>query len=280
MVYSHAILVLRKTNKRILYIKEARKKMTRDEAIEKAKKLLRLATSDNVHEAALAAQRAQEILDRFELTSAMLDAETQEETIEDSSVKGDFLDRCKGKQLQTWKAYLSAVIAGANGCRTFVRWEWNHAQNRQVATLHIVGRPGDAAKVRHLYMFLAHEVERLCLRDGRGNGKTWRNQYRLGVVDTIKGILKKGQEQTVKSMKSEYENNPMALVKLDQAIAKLEHKQAEVDSWMDNNRDMKTRSAPRVYSDPGAREHGRKAGREINLTAGSRLINAAKKMIS
>jgi hypothetical protein len=253
--------------------------MTRDEAIEKAKKLLRLAESDNVHEAALAAQRAQEILDRYELTATVLDQE-EVESIEDFSVKGAFLDRCKGKQLATWKSYLSAVIAKANGCRTFVRWEQNYLNRQANATLHIVGRPSDAEKVRYLYRFLAAEVERLCQRDGKGCGKTWRNQFRLGVVDTVKTRLYEGQQATVAAMRTEYAANPQALVKLDVAVAKLDGRLSAVDDWMQANLTMKPRTAPRFFADPGARNRGRKAGKEIQISGAKGMLQSAKRMFS
>jgi len=54
--------------------------MNRAEAMQIAIKLLRLATSDNPHETVLAPQRAQEILDRFEITQGMLeDSQTSHE---------------------------------------------------------------------------------------------------------------------------------------------------------------------------------------------------------
>jgi len=46
--------------------------MTYDEAIQKAAKLLRLANSSNPHEAALAAARAQEIMDRYQIDHASI----------------------------------------------------------------------------------------------------------------------------------------------------------------------------------------------------------------
>jgi hypothetical protein len=69
---------------------------------------------------------------------------------------------------------------------------------------------------------LAKEVERLCLREGKGCCKTWRNQFRLGVVDTIREKLYAGQRETVQSMRKEYKGNSLALVKLDQVVAKFD----------------------------------------------------------
>lgn len=254
--------------------------MTRDEAMQKAIKLLRLAQSDNAHEAALAASTAQAILDKYELTAGMLDQNNNEpdEEIQDFGDRGAPLETC-GKQLAAWKSYLSFVIAKVNGCRTYSRGEWSVAQGRAVTHLHVVGRASDAEKVRYVYSFLAKEVERLCLREGRGCGKTWRNQFRLGVVDTIREKLYEGQRETVQAMKKEYGGNSLALVKLDQVVAKFEAKGTDVDKWMDKNMKMGKKQSHPVYSDPGARSAGRKAGKEIQVSGARGSLPSAKTMI-
>lgn len=55
--------------------------MTRPEAISRAKKLRRLATSDNVHEAKLAADRAWDLIGRFQITEAELAEQTTTGTV-------------------------------------------------------------------------------------------------------------------------------------------------------------------------------------------------------
>lgn len=261
--------------------------MTRDEAIQKAIKLLRLAKSDNPHEAALAAQRAQEIMDRYEVNQFMLDDDNEEpvEPIKDFSENGEYLDRCKGKQLATWKNYLSAVVANANGCKTFIRWEWvvypsALERGKYVATLHIVGRTSDAQKVRYIYAFLVKEVNRLVERDGKKRGKTWRNNFRLGVVDTIKKALKEGQQHLATELKKENSGNPMALVKLNNALVRLADREKEVAEWMKDNLDMRKGHQVNYTSDAYARQAGQRAGKEIDLQRDDKALNPAKKMIS
>ena len=252
--------------------------MNRDEAIQKAIKLLRLSKSDNPHEAALAAQRAQEILDRYEISQFMLDGTIADENIQDFSHTGEYLEQCKGKQLQTWKSYLSAVVATANGCKTFVRWEWDIKKDKNVATLHLVGRVSDAQKVRYLYAFLTNEVNRLTERDGRKKGKSWRNNFRLGVVDTVKKALREGQQKLATDLRTENRGSVMALVRVDQAIAKLYERSNEVNKWMQDHLDMREKQAPKIFFDPRARAAGQQAGKEINLRS-KKSLNPAKKML-
>jgi hypothetical protein len=256
-------------------LKEA--KMNRDEAIQKVIKLLSLSKSDNPHEAALAAQRAQEILDRYEISQFMLDG-TITEDIQDFSKQGEYLEKCKGKQLQTWKSYLSAVVSTANGCKTFVRWEWDVKKQKEIAMLHLVGRCSDAQKVRYLYAFLTNEVNRLTDRDGKKKGKSWRNNFRLGVVDTVKKALREGKQKLATDLHRENKNSSTALIRVDQAIAKLYERSNEVNKWMQDHLDMKEKAPPKIFFDPRARAAGQQAGKEINLHT-KKSLNPAKKML-
>ena len=56
--------------------------MNIDQAIDRARKLFALSTSDNPHEAASAAAKAQEILDRHDISQAMLEADADDDTDE------------------------------------------------------------------------------------------------------------------------------------------------------------------------------------------------------
>lgn len=84
--------------------------MTHQEAVAKVVKLLRLATSSNPNEAALAASRAQEIMDRFKIEgiTASFDTQTQsKEPIMD--FKADLLDASSSK-IDTWRSWLAVAI--------------------------------------------------------------------------------------------------------------------------------------------------------------------------
>jgi hypothetical protein len=96
--------------------------MTHQQAIEKAVKLLRLAQSCNPHEAALAASRAQEIMDRHKLEGLSAEYNTDalnrkpEEPIRD--FKADLMD--PGTQSETWKGRLAATVAAVNECKVYL----------------------------------------------------------------------------------------------------------------------------------------------------------------
>ncbi len=248
--------------------------MTREQAIEKVKKLLSLATSNNPHEAALAARRAQEILIRYELTASMLDVD-DESAVTSTAVDGVGLDTCDGPRVSTWRSYLSATVANANGCRTFVRLEWHYPSVTQTATIHIVGRPQDADKVRYLYVWVAREINRLLKKYGHRKGKTWRNNFRIGVIDAVKKKLNNTQRRVVEKMRQKHQDNPLALIKLDHAVARLDQRLSDADAYIAEHLDLTEKKPPKSASDPLARALGRHLGKQIDLSLPANALPTA-----
>lgn len=239
--------------------------MNIDEAIQKAQKLLRLSHSDNVNESAAALRAAQEILTRYEITQSMLAAdqgEEDEEEIEDFAKKGAPLDEDSPFNLQSWRERLAGAISRANSCRIYI------SSTHSKKTIEIVGRPSDVDKVRYLFQYFKNETERLCNRDGKGCGTTWRNNYRHGVVDTLSEALDAARKSVEQNLLEEARatNSSTALVRVETAIAKFENKTKEVDDWLEENLKLKSgRSTPMAYNN-FARQQGQIAGKEIKLT--------------
>lgn len=239
--------------------------MTHDEAIDKVAKLLRLAKSDNPHEAALAASRAQEIMDRHKITSIVSEITGQAEP--DEPIKdfcADPLEPGIGR-LASWKPRLLGAIARANQTRIYLLRSGGMA---------LVGRASDAQTVRYLYGWLKREVDKLTLRDCKGFGHTYANNYRLGVVDTIREKLAAQRKETQAAMQQEASAQPntFALVLVNNAIAKIEQRAQSVDKWVEANLRLSKGSSSRYTPNSGARDAGRKAGQSISLTRSSGAI--------
>ena len=81
--------------------------MTRDEAIEKIKKCMALASSPEAHEAAAALRQAQKLMSQFELSE--LDV-----TLADVSEQSQ---RARNVVLVVWESALASMVASAFGCR-------------------------------------------------------------------------------------------------------------------------------------------------------------------
>lgn len=148
--------------------------------IEKIRKLQALAGSANVHEAALAATRVQEILFRYELD---LD---QVESSAESEYEGQhvFLDA-----RAVWKGRLFSVVAEAHFCRAF-------GVVGVPRKVFIVGEDPDIQVAVAQYEFLRSEIERLGTFEHRAykdetpdwkqvHPRTWRNSFFHGAVETI-----------------------------------------------------------------------------------------------
>ena len=248
--------------------------MTIDQAIDKIRKLLALATSDNPHEAAQAAARAQEILDRYEINRAMLaiDAGDVEldEPIENFATKDAPLDAAKA--VATWKGCLSRVLAEVNQCRVYT------SRNDNGRTIEIVGRAGNVQKVRYLYAYLVHEIERLCARDGRGCGRTWRNNYRHGVIDTVAKALRAARAHAADELRREVGANARALMRVDQALARIDAHSRALDRWCSSNLNLRAASHS-ARSNKSAHQRGQEAGHEIKINGARGALEAGRRQI-
>lgn len=252
--------------------------MGRDEAVALAAKLLRLARSDNPNEAALAAARAQEVIDKYKLSQLAVeqsDSGTGPAPEPDEPIR-DFdsspLDAW-GANYCRWRISLASFVARANQCRIYM----SHRGGK--AGIFIIGRASDAETVRYLYAWIVREVDRLADRDGAGNGKTWRNNFRLGVCDTVGKRLQEQRRATEQAFMRDAETESdipreRALVLASTAIQKLQRRSVEVDRWMAQNvRGMRNYSMGGAAGDYGARMAGREAGKSIALTGPRNLLS-------
>lgn len=249
------------------------KHMTHAEAVAKAVKFLRLAQSDNVNEAALAAARAQEIIDRYKLVGidAALDAGTPPEPDEPIQEFSRAPMEAEGSGI--WRGRLAVEIARANQCKVY-------RSGAHGGAYIIVGRPSDAEAVRYLYAVLVREVDRITDREGKGCGKTWRNNFRLGMVDTIGDRLRAQFESTQQKLREEALGvGGGAIVKVDKAIARFKQKTAEVEAFYEGiSKGFRKRYSRSVY-DGEAREAGRKAGHEVSLGGAKGSLGAGRKAL-
>lgn len=244
--------------------------MNHTEALEKVKKLLRLAQSTNQHEAALAASRAQEIIDRYKIEKFALEYEEIEkpdEPIKDFGV--DPIDNTTA----TWKYRLAHVLAQVNQCKVYA--DINEKRDR---TLNLIGRPSDVATVRYLYSWLAREVDRLADKHCLGCGRTYYNNFRNGCVDTIGERLKEQRKQTAAAVKAEAPN-PHALMVIESALANQEKHMAEVQRWAQTHMRLQTSTRSAGRSDMSARLAGRQAGHSINLNPAAGKLHSTRKAL-
>lgn len=229
-------------------------------AMEKAAKLLRLAQSDNPHEAALAAARAQEIIDRYRLNAAAIANAAEDhnpgQAPDDAEEIRNYADDPLSADGGTWKALLAQAIADGNQCKIYTCG----------GAVCIIGRASDVEIVRPFFERIAAEVERLAAIHCKGNGRTYWNNFRLGCVDTIRHRLRESARATVEAVKSEAiaAGGQSALVVVQNSLARVERRKEAVEAWARSNMRLRKSSTRSSYHHAG-REAGRRAGHSVNL---------------
>lgn len=237
--------------------------MTHQEAVEKAVKLLRLAQSSNPNESALAAGKAQEIIDRFKLGALSAEFETNGHTEPAEPIQDFQADPlAPGKKLATWKWRLFVTIGKQNQCKGYLS---------RYGGIAVVGRPSDVQVVRYVFNWLVNEVERLAQSHCRGYGISFANNFRIGVVQTVCERLEAQRKETDQAVQHEAQQaviagSTMALVRVQNAIVKRAQQLEEVQDWMKRNLDLRSSSRSAGAYNPSARELGRKAGHSVRMT--------------
>lgn len=239
--------------------------------VDKIKKLLRIAESADVNEAANAAGKAQQMMEAHNIDLAMLPADDDGNAVTEEEVR-----EFDGKEalhtsarVASWQSQLSHRIAKSNGCSTFMGHTYDPDSHKYLRTLGIVGRPSDVATVRYLFQYLRGEIDRLCKKSARGKGRTWANSFRLGAVHEVGRRLKEAKEAARQEAREKMEalegDQTTALARLDTALALIDRRLNDTKSWMDANMNLRSTRARSAQRDWGAYESGREAGSSISL---------------
>lgn len=262
--------------------------MTNQEALDKVAKLLRLSKSNVPAEAALAMAKAQEIIDKHKLDISSIDFESQEKQRDAEQVKDfgyeDPLEDVRVHGSSPWMLRLTTIVARANGCKGIhTRYDSLGDGKPRGAKVKIVGFPSDVATTRYMYGFLKAEVIRLCNENCQGNSATYKRQFCIGVTETIAITLKKQKEVMHQELRQEQSTNPLALVRLNNAIAKIEARKVAVDTWCNEHFNLGVGSGIRgSMSSAGqsARTHGRIVGSQVRIGVAKASIGHVFKQLS
>ncbi|MCX4247635.1 DUF2786 domain-containing protein [Paraliomyxa miuraensis] len=166
------------------------------------RKLLALATSPNPHEAALAAARAQALIEAHRLQE-WLDAEQRVHEDPDPIVDARDEPLEVSRRLRKWKVVLASTLAEANDC---IAYTLEQGQERAIV---LVGRLRDRAAVIELWTWLVKRIEWLSATHGAGRSRQWHEAFRIGVVDAVAERLRHGSDE------ARHELSSTALVKVE-----------------------------------------------------------------
>jgi len=156
--------------------------------LERVRKLLALSTSPNVHEAALAAARAQALIERHRL-EGWLAAERSEHGAADADPITDGRDAPLevSRRVRKWKGVLASTLAELNGCVAWV----SGGRGRQAIC--VVGRDVDRAAVQVLWDGLVRRIEWASASAGEGRDRAWHDAFRVGAAETIGQALREAR---------------------------------------------------------------------------------------
>jgi hypothetical protein len=234
--------------------------MDREKLLDRIKRLLRLAESPNVHEATVAAARAQELMARHRIEAAALDAGADDDGIVD--MRDAPLEA--SKRLRPWKTQLGSVVARTNGCRVYVL---ESAGMRQMV---LVGRVEDAELVRALYTELVTRVECLTRHHGRGRDRAFCNAFRLGVVATLHERLTLSAELArTRALEGDVGDGDAPIecgaASVTHALARLDAREHAVDRYMEERLNLRRGRAKGLRADAEGYARGRIAGHTVTL---------------
>jgi hypothetical protein len=166
--------------------------MTDENILHKIRQLFAMAEHEasNEHEAAIALEKAQEMLFKHNLSRASI-GNVDEGPTSQGIGKVDITEQ----HGYPWKKSLAHVIARNNLCRVITS---NHAK-----TIHIFGTPDNVRSVLEMYYWLAEQLIRLAgpgYREYKHQGgfeaaRTWNSGFYHGAITTLKERLKKPLEE-------------------------------------------------------------------------------------
>lgn len=213
--------------------------------LDRVRKLLALATSPNRHEAALAAARAQALIETHRLEGWL---EDQAQTDADPIVDAGDTPLETARKIRRWKSVLANVLADVNGCVAYVA---AHADGQAIV---LVGRRRDRDAVAELWQWLVRRIEWLSATHGVGKPRAWHEAFRIGVVESVAEQLANVAEDVRTQL------SPGALVRIDPVH--LAHREALERFVREHLRLGKGRNPP---LDGRAWRDGREASRDLGL---------------
>jgi hypothetical protein len=216
---------------------------------EKIRKLLALSNSDNPHEAALAAERAQQLILQFNVSQDELTDPAEKIPDEPVEVEamGGFVKAGKRTRIPHWQPCLALAISRSFMCRIYYQPGYD---------IFMVGRRTNRDALRMTWIYLRNEIERMAevtyerTPEAHFTDKvTWKRAFCEGATNTVH------QRMLAEIRKLEIDTTKTAIV--------LRSRMAEVEKFMEK---IPLRTAHR-QSRPVSSGYfeGKAAGHHLNL---------------
>ena len=216
----------------------------RENILAKVKRMLNLAAgATNEHEAAVAASTAHKFLEKHNLCISDVD----EISIDASEILEDTV--FETGRLANWRRILLSATAQCFNCSTLI------SSSYRGRALKLVGTKEDMAVAKATYFYLQQTVERLAKRNAKGEGRSYVNSYKRGLVSTISRKLREKAAENRQEIEkvSTVAGTQLAVVK----DANLKDYISKFGSY----------KAPESKIDFDGYSHGRRDGESVGLNA-------------
>ena len=211
--------------------------------LDRVHKLLALATSPNVHEAALAAARAQALIDAHRLHDLLAGAPDDDPITDGADAPLEV-----ARRLRRWRVALASELAALHGCVAYI------AADPDGEAIRLAGRAEDREAVRALWGWLVDRIQWLSATEGAGRPRWWHDAFRVGAVDTIVTRLRQARDEARADL------DEQALILLDPALTA---RAAKVERFAADELRLRPGRALRV--DARAYDAGRRAAEGVAL---------------
>jgi hypothetical protein len=218
--------------------------------IDKVRKLLALAASDNEHEAALAVQRASELLTRYRLD---FDGLAEDEGLVHRTIN------TRSRILPVHRKSLCALLESCFPVRVICASLYDPQLDTSHKTIELLGREEEVAIAEHCYHFLENRLQTLWAQHRHrfaGNGRVARKSYFLGLLAGFRETLERSRRTAHPSSLGTHPSSDLPMLGAQQQLDTF------VASRFPRLRRMRGRS---TAMDGAAYQQAVAAGREITL---------------
>lgn len=180
-----------------------------DTLLSRVKKLLALATSSNVHEAASAASAAQALINRHQLASLLAGHSADPD---DPITSGLEAPLEVAKRFRRWKLFLATGLAVENAG---LAWTTDIGDETHLS---FCGHRSDRAAMTAVWSSLVTRIEWLSASHGAGRTRQWHEAFRIGAAEEIVARIRAGEVVSSSSSSSALSAEDVPLTAL--ALAK------------------------------------------------------------
>jgi len=242
--------------------------MDKNKAVEKIKKLLELADTKrntNLEEAAVAAAKAQSLMEKYRIEKALLD--------KDSSSKVNWKKLADKGRPENWKNFLAGSLARHNGC--FVVRSQNYESDGQIQ---IVGESQDIDMLQNIYSYIVFELNKLCIKEllvyktkfGFYPGKNYSKSFYLGGISVIDERLQQAKE-AARAEELKKADSVKDKINIENALSIIDNKSDKAKEWVQSNFNVEIKGVTPSNPDPNGYVAGKQAAENLNLSSAPQL---------